>query len=118
MLEPVYKSEVFFAVCEDGTIPAAYLKKKYDININYNFEGLQGCCIRLQNKTTHDYVWFVWVTDCKNWKTMVHEASHLTFQVMDVVQIKCESGNDEAWCYLHEYFVSQFWKVMCKGRKK
>lgn len=62
-------------------------------------------------------IWLVWVSNRKDWKTMSHEAAHLVFSILDKRNVKYDSGNSETWCYLHEYFISEFWHIMCNPKK-
>lgn len=112
--DPVFKSEVLFYLSENGSEAIAHAKKKYNVIIeNPGFEGYKGTCVELFDPKSKITFWLVWVNDKKDWKTMVHEAAHVVFRILDRRGVKYTSENDETWCYLHEYFVSKFWHEMC-----
>ena len=115
IVDPVFKSETLFYNHRDVDRIVAHAKKKYNINLCIeSFQGFQGTCVELRNKIDKTLLWFVWVADYKDWKTMVHEASHLVFRILDTRKVKYGSDNDETWCYLQEYYVTKFWHEMCK----
>ncbi len=116
--DPVFRSETLFYLCKDGNKALKHAKKKYNVTLDKDsFDGYKGMCVELTSKTTNITAWMVWVKYDKDWKTMVHESAHLTFNVLDARGVGYNSKNDETWCYLHEYFVTEFWHIMCKGSK-
>lgn len=113
--DPVFRSETLFYLCKDGNEAMTHARKKYNVTLTKDsFDGFKGMCVELTCKKTKITAWMIWVKNHKDWKTMVHEAAHLTFNILDVRGVGYNSGNDETWCYLHEYFVSEFWHTMCK----
>lgn len=117
--DPVFKSETLFYNCEDPQRIKVHIKKKYKISLDFQeLHESKGVCLENKCPNTNVVVWIIWVSKYKDWKTMVHEAAHLTFRVLDLRGIRYGGMDSETWCYLHEYFVSKFWHVMCKGIKK
>jgi hypothetical protein len=115
IFEPVFRTETLFYSCKDGKYALAHAKKKYNCNIKDGvFDGYNGICVGLICKETKADAWMIWVSSHPDWKTMSHEASHLVFRILDSRGVKYSSGNDETWCYLHEYFEKVFWNVMCR----
>lgn len=114
IFDKVFRSEVLFYVCENGEKVISHIKKKYNVIWDSpGFDGYKGTCVELFDKKTKITTWLIWVSDKKDWKSMVHETSHLVFRILDKRGVKYSSDNDETFCYLHEYFVSEFWHVMC-----
>ena len=122
--DPVFRSAVLFYQCLDGKEATKHIRKMYSAKTdcsditNTSFDGFAGTCIELFNTKTGLTDWFVWIRDKNDWKTMVHEASHLTFRVLDKRGVKYNSDNDETWCYLHEFFIREFWHVMTREAGK
>lgn len=113
--DPVFRSETLFYNHKDTDKVLSHAKKKYNVNLDVDsFEGFKGTCVELVHKKTKVVMWLVWVSEHRDWKTMVHEASHLVFRILDNRKVKYDSDNDETWCYLHEYFITKFWHEMCK----
>jgi hypothetical protein len=111
--DPVFKTETLFYYCNDAYKVLTHAKKKFNIDMDTeSFEGLQGACVGLRHKTTKTSMWLIWISGHKDWKTMVHETSHLVFRILDSRKVKYDSDNDETWCYLHEYFITKFWHIM------
>lgn len=116
--EPVFKtSTLFYCDCDDVQV-VKHAKKKFNITLDINeLKRLDGTCVTLVHNKTYAAMWVVWVRNYKSWKTMVHEAGHLVFSILDHSGVKAEHGNDETFCYLQGYFVSEFWHVMSKKGK-
>lgn len=111
--DPVFRSQVFFYVCENGNDAIKHLKKKYDIVIgNPGFDEFTGICVEARNSKMQITFWLVWIKHNKDWKAMVHESAHLVFRILNNRLVKYSSNNDETWCYLQEFFVSEFWHEM------
>lgn len=116
VFDPVFRTETLFYYCGDACKVLSHAKKKFNISMDAeSFKGLQGSCVELQHKATKATMWLIWINDHKDWKTMVHEAAHLVFRILDNRKVKYDSNNDETWCYLHEYFISKFWHIMRKN---
>ena len=112
--EQVFGTETLFYQGGDDFKISAHAEMKYNINLDAKSLGpLNGTCIELHNKDK-GAIWLIWVRNRKDWKVMVHEASHLVFRILDTCGVNYKSGNDETWCYLHEYYISKFWHEMCK----
>jgi hypothetical protein len=117
--DPVFRSETLFYQCKDVGEAVAHAKKKYNVLLNVDgYEHYKGLKLEIECKESKMITWAVWVKGHKDWKTMMHEAAHLVFGILDESGVKYNSDNDETWCYLHEYFVKEFWHIMCKKRKK
>ena len=113
--DPVFRSETMFYCCKDGQDAIDHAGKKYKVKIpNTSFDGFKGTCVEVQCDKTGITFWLVWVNHKHDWKTIVHESAHLVFRILDKRLVKYDSDNDETWCYLHEYFVSDMWHIMCK----
>ncbi len=113
--DPVFRTETLFYTCKSGNQAIAHAKKKYDVNIRINsFNGCKGSCTSLEDAKTGVPLWLIWVGSSKDWKAMAHEAAHLTFRVLNIRGVGYSGGNDETWCYLQEFFIKEFWRVMCK----
>jgi hypothetical protein len=115
IFDPVFRSETLFYVCKNGNEAMSHAKKKYNVSLDADgFAGFKGTCVELICKKTNITAWMIWIGENKDWKTMVHETAHLVFRILDKRLVKYDSSNDETWCYLHEYFVSEFWHIMCR----
>ncbi len=93
----------------------AHARKKYNITLDTSsFDGYKGTCVELVSKKSAVTIWLVWVKRNKDWKTMVHESAHLVFRILDERGVRYSGKDDETWCYLQEFFVKEFWHIMCK----
>jgi hypothetical protein len=111
--DPVYRSSVLFCV-GDGKALWSRVEKKYGkLPIENNFDDCRGSCWELKDAKGHP-LWVVWVGAKTDWKAMVHEASHLTFYILDARGVQYSSEDDEAWCYLHEFWIERLWDEMLK----
>lgn len=110
--DPVFRSEVLFYCCEDVIRVEKHLLKKRDVKGIEIKKSDAGKCWEVYHKKTGITFWIVYVHKDKDWKTMVHEAAHITFRILDSRLVKYGSENDETWCYLHEFFIKEFWHVM------
>lgn len=116
--EPVFKTSTLFYYGGDEEQVSKHAKKKYNIDLDVDkLKRLEGVCVTLVNNRTHAAMWVVWVRNRKAWKTMVHEAAHLAFHVLEHSGVELKDGDNETFCYLQEYFVSEFWHVMSKKGK-
>jgi len=107
-------SEVIFYVCKNGADAIKHAKRKHKVIIDdLDFDGYDGTCAELHDPKTNVTFWMVWVRNYKDWKSMVHESAHLVFRILDQRGVKYDSDNDETWCFLQEFFVKEFWHVMC-----
>lgn len=114
IFESVFKTETLFYICEDSDLVISHAKKRYNINLDIaEFDSFKGICLELACKG-RSTLWLVWVKTGKDWKTMGHESAHLVFRILDSRGVKYNGGNNETWCYLHEYFITKFWHIMCK----
>ncbi len=117
--DPVFRSETLFYCCESGGEALAHAKKKYNVSIAGNgFNGFKGTCIELICNATGIAGWLVWVKNHKDWKCMVHEAAHVCFNILEKRLVGYTGGNNETFCYLQEFFATEFWDVMCKKARK
>jgi len=116
--DPVFRSEVLFYHCEDDKAVISHAKRKYGITITSDFSGNRGQCLEIYDTETQITTWLIWLKHRKDWKTMVHEAAHVTFRILEKRGVKTNSDNDETWCYLHEFFIAEFWHEMTKEAGK
>lgn len=111
--DPVFRSEVLFYSCKNFKEVVAHAKLKHKVDISdSNVDGNMGMCWEQIDDETKITFWVIWIRDKKDWKTMVHEAAHVVFRILDARGVKYNSGNDETWCYLHEFFIAKFWHEM------
>lgn len=104
-----------FYICEDSNLAISHAKRKYNVNFNTDvFDGSTGICLQLTCKETSIPIWMVWIAGSENWKIMVHETAHLVFNILNERGVSYSGRDNETWCYLQEYFISEFWHVMRK----
>ena len=113
--DPIFRSEILFYISKNGDDVICHAERKCKSKLNIGkFDGFKGICSEIYDDKTKITFWIVWVNDKKDWKTMSHEALHLVFRILDKRGVKYSSDNDETFCYLHEYFISKFWHIMCQ----
>lgn len=114
--EPVFRTSTHFYVCKDGEDAKAHAKKTFGVNINGSFDGCKGMCVELTHTKTKGAMWFIWLKRPRDWKCLVHEVAHLVFHILEDRGVRYTGGssNNETFCYLQEYFITEFWDVMKK----
>ena len=111
--DPIFRSETLFYSGKNWQDIISHVKKKYKIDLSKeDFSTARGTCLESQCPNTKISVWIVWISNPRDWKTMVHEAAHLTFRILDFRGVSYGGMDSETWCYLHEYFISKFWHIM------
>lgn len=111
--EPVYRSIVTFFIGysfkEFNAIVEKYRHEK-EKPLDQEYRDSLGMAVTMRNKSDEicHTVWlqhFSW--DVKPLGVLAHELGHIIFAILDHKQVPIRIENDEAFCYLYEFYYME-----------
>ena len=118
LTDPVYRTEVFFLL--GGTADEL---KQYFIELHGWAPDFDETTAGLQHRVVVEEVqnnrFYIWL-DKPEAGNLVHETGHLVFDILRMIGMVSDEKNEEAFCYLQEYYFREIWAAIqdMKKRKK
>jgi len=122
--EPIFQTETLFYACTDIDTVISHAKKTYKVHLDKGeFEGATGICQKFSSdekiaRKLKNHCWVVWLEIPHDLRLTVHEAGHLTYNILNHHGVNHDFDNQETFCYLLDFFTNEFWNLMENSNKK